>query len=37
MSIAQGQAALSGIVETARHGSGLVGDGVWLTRTGAAR
>lgn len=37
MSIAQQQAALSGTVETARHGVGRVDDNVWLDRTGAAR
>jgi hypothetical protein len=37
MSIAQEQVALSGIVETARHGVGRVDDSVWLDRTGAAR
>ncbi|WP_280952811.1 hypothetical protein [Mesorhizobium sophorae] len=37
MSITQEQVARSGIVETARHGSGRVDDSVWLGRTGAAR
>ncbi|MBB6407990.1 hypothetical protein HNQ71_000634 [Mesorhizobium sangaii] len=37
MSIAQEQAALSGIVGTARHGFGRVDRSAWLGRTGAAR